>query len=175
MFAGKSEELLRRVRRAHLAGQALEVVNHALDERHGSSRVASHAGLSIPSHAAADVGAIPELADGRTLDLLAIDEAQFFGSELRAVVDEFVLGGVTVVVAGLSVTFDGQPFEPLPALMALAEDVTKLTAVCTVCGADAAFHQRVLGDDTADARIAAEEHIGGIEAYHARCRHHFAV
>ncbi|WP_035770537.1 thymidine kinase [Arthrobacter castelli] len=175
MFAGKSEELLRRVRRAHLAGLAVEVVNHALDDRHGSSQVASHAGPSIPSQAAADVRTVRGLVEARELDLVAIDEAQFFGAELITAVNDLVLRGTTIVVAGLSVTFDGCPFEPLPSLMALADDVTKLTAVCTVCGGDAAFHQRVRADDVADARLLSKAHIGGIEEYQARCRRHFAV
>jgi thymidine kinase len=174
MFAGKSEELLRRVRRAQLAGLAVDVINHALDERHGAAQVASHSGLSVSSRPAPDVDALMELVRGRGLDLLAIDEAQFFGADLVPAVGELVLGGTTVVVAGLCVTFDGRPFEPLPSLMALADDVTKLTAVCAVCGEDAAFHQRVArGDAGDDALVRAAEHVGGIEAYQARCRRHF--
>ncbi|GAA1822751.1 thymidine kinase [Agromyces salentinus] len=173
MFAGKSEELLRRVRRAQLAGLAVEVVNHALDQRHASGRVASHSGLSIASRSAPDVESLVELVGGRELDLLAIDEAQFFGPELVEAVGGLALTGMSVIVAGLCVTFDGRPFEPLPSLMALAEDVTKLTAVCAVCGQDAAFHQRVVTSDVADARIATAEHVGGIESYQARCRQHF--
>lgn len=175
MFAGKSEELLRRVRRARLAGLAVEVVNHAWDERHGAGRVASHAGLSVPSHSVPDVGSLRAVLEGRPLDLLAVDEAQFFGTELVPAVEELVRGGTTVVVAGLCVTFDGRPFEPLPSLMALAEDVTKLTAVCAVCGRDAAFHQRTTGGDVTDARTPSTEHVGGTEAYEARCRLHLEV
>ncbi|MFD1505772.1 thymidine kinase [Georgenia yuyongxinii] len=175
MFAGKSEELLRRVRRAQLAGLAVEVVNHALDERHGAGQVASHSGLSVPSRSAPDVRSLVELVGGRELDLLAIDEAQFFGTDLVPAVGELVLAGTTVVVAGLCVTFDGRPFEPLPSLMALAEDVTKLTAVCAVCGEDAAFHQRVRHGEVGDSRVPAAEHVGGIEAYQARCRRHLDV
>ena len=173
MFAGKSEELLRRVRRAQLAGLAVEVVNHALDDRHVAGRVASHSGLSIASRSVPDVPSLVGLVGDRELDLLAIDEAQFFGTELVPLVSRLVLTGMSVVVAGLCVTFDGRPFEPLPSLMALAEDVTKLTAVCAVCGRDAVFHQRVSGDDVADARVATAEHVGGIESYQARCRLHF--
>ncbi len=174
MFAGKSEELLRRVRRAQLAGLSVEVVTHALDERHGAGRIASHSGLVIPSHTAADVPALVRLAGSRALDLLAIDEAQFFGPDLVPAIGDLALAGVTVVVAGLCVTFDGRPFEPLPSLMALAEDVVKLTAVCAVCGGDAAFHQRVSPDDVGDASIPVAAHVGGIESYQARCRRHFA-
>ena len=173
MFAGKSEELLRRVRRAQLAGLAVEVVNHTLDDRHAAGRVASHSGLSIASRSVPDVGSLLELVGDRELDLLAVDEAQFFGTELVPAVNRLVLTGMSVVVAGLCVTFDGRPFEPLPSLMALAEDVAKLTAVCAVCGQDAAFHQRVLADDVADARVATAELVGGIESYQARCRRHF--
>ena len=173
MFAGKSEELLRRVRRAQLAGLDVEVVNHALDDRNDAGWVASHSGLSIPSRSVPDVASLVELIRDRELDVLAIDEAQFFGPELVPAVSSLALTGMTVIVAGLCVTFDGRPFEPLPSLMALAEDVTKLTAVCAVCGEDAAFHQRVLADDVADARVASAEHVGGIESYQARCRQHF--
>ncbi|USQ81996.1 thymidine kinase [Ornithinimicrobium faecis] len=172
MFAGKSEELVRRVRRARLAGLEVEVVNHALDARHGTGQVASHSGVSVVSRTAPDVTALRSLLEGRSPDLVAIDEAQFFGPGLVDVVDELAARGLTVLVAGLSVTFDGRPFEPLPTLMATAEVVTRLTAVCSVCGGEAALHQRVDTDATSDALAAAEEHVGGIESYQARCRHH---
>ncbi len=175
MFAGKSEELLRRVRRARLAGLAVEVVNHAWDVRHGAGQVASHAGLSVPAHAVADVPTLRRLVAGRSLDLLAIDEAQFFGPELVPAVEDLVRSGTTVAVAGLCVTFDGRPFEPLASLMALAEDVTKLTAVCTVCGRDAAFHQRTQPDAVGDATVPTTEHVGGTESYQARCRRHLEL
>ena len=173
MFSGKSEELLRRVRRAQIAGRTVEVVNHALDDRHAAGRVASHSGLSIASRSVPDVESLVELVGDRELDLLAIDEAQFFGLELVPTVSRLVLSGMSVVVAGLCVTFDGRPFEPLPSLMAIAEDVTKFTAVCAVCGQDAVFHQRVLADAVPDPRVATAEHVGGSESYQARCRQHF--
>ena len=88
---------------------------------------------------------------------------------LRALVAE----GLTIIAAGLCVTFDGRPFEPLPALMAIAEDVLKLTAVCAVCGEDAAFHQRLSAEETGDPRIPTRAQVGGIESYQARCRRHF--
>src|SRR5690625_3873638 len=175
MFAGKSEELLRRVRRATLAGLAVEVVNHTWDVRHGVGQVASHAGLSVPAHAVEDVAALRGLVGGRDLDLLAIDEAQFFGPDLIPLVSDLARAGTTVVVAGLCVTFDGRPFEPLASLMALAEDVTKLTAVCSVCGRDAAFHQRTQPDAVGDATVPTTEHVGGTESYQARCRRHLEL
>ena len=173
MFAGKSEELLRRVRRARIAGLSVEVVSHALDERRGAGQVSSHSGLSVESHPVADVDALVSHVGGRGLDIVAIDEAQFFGPDLVPAVDRLVADGITVVVAGLCVTYDGRPFEPLPSLMAMAEDVLKLTAVCAVCGADAAFHQRVAAGEVGDPNLPTREQVGGIESYQARCRRHF--
>lgn len=170
MFAGKSEELVRRVRRARLAGRGVVVVNHALDVRAGGGKVASHSGLEIPSAMASDAAAIPGLVEPGT-DLVAIDEAQFFGPALVDVVQRLADDGLVVVVAGLCVTFDGRPFEPLPALMAVAESVLKLTAVCTVCGRDAAYHVR-LTPEVVDAQAAVAAHVGGQETYQARCRLH---
>ncbi len=173
MFAGKSEELLRRVRRARIAGLEVEVVSHSLDDRRGEGLVSSHSGMSVPSRSVPDVAALVAGVQGRGLDLVAIDEAQFFGPGLVPAVDELVAAGVDVVVSGLCVTFDGRPFEPLPALMAIAEDVVKLTAVCAVCGEDAAFHQRLAEVPAGDADVATPAHVGGIESYQARCRRHF--
>lgn len=173
MFAGKSEELLRRVRRARIAGLAVEVFSHDLDDRRGEGQVSSHSGLSVPSRSVPDVEALVEAVRGSDLDLVAIDEAQFFGPGLVGAVDALVAGGMDVVVSGLCVTFDGRPFEPLPALMAVAEDVLKLTAVCAVCGEDAVFHQRLAAADPGDPRIPTPAQVGGIESYQARCRRHF--
>lgn len=212
MFAGKTEELMRRVRRATIAGLRVLVVNHALDERRGASLVSSHAGGAIPAtsvsgaaelHGVVDdpgctggTAAGPSSEDAvssasaastvSSLDLLAVDEAQFFGADLVPVVVDLEDRGVTVVVSGLCLTFDDQPFEPLPALMATAESVTKLLAVCSACGADAAFHRRVHGHSEARVPVAGEgagagvgnslvataEHVGGAEQYQARCRRH---
>lgn len=178
MFAGKTEELLRRVRRAEIAGLRVEVFSHALDVRRGAGAVSSHSGQRIASHAVADATQIESAVDaGAELDLLAIDEAQFFGSELVDVVMRLADRGLNVLVAGLDVTFDARPFEPLPSLMALAERVDALTAVCSVCGADAAFHQpnEVAADDVGpDSRKAVPVHVGGSEAYQARCRRHLS-
>jgi thymidine kinase len=173
MFAGKSEELMRRVRRARIAGLSVDVVSHALDDRRGEGQVSSHSGLSVPSRSVPDVETLVASVNGRELDLVAIDEAQFFGPGLIDAVDALVAEGVDVVVSGLCVTFDGRPFEPLPALMAIAEDVLKLTAVCAVCGEDAAFHQRLAADGGGDPLNPTSDQVGGIESYQARCRRHF--
>lgn len=173
MFAGKSEELLRRVRRARIAGLSVDVVSHALDDRRGEGQVSSHSGLAVPSRSVPDVDALVAGVGGRGLDIVAIDEAQFFGVDLVDAVNTLVADDVTVMVAGLCVTFDGRPFEPLPSLMAIADDVLKLTAVCAICGADAAFHQRLAPGELGDPRIPTPAQVGGIESYQARCRRHF--
>jgi thymidine kinase len=171
MFAGKTEELLRRVRRAVIAGRRVIVLNHSLDSRHGTDRLASHVGLDFPAIAVTSAADIePAIPDGA--DVIAIDEAQFFGPGLVPVVDRLARRGLTVIVAGLDVTFDGRPFEPLPSLMALAERVDKLTAICTVCGEEAVFHVRV-GTATADADALVAANVGGTDVYQARCRRHF--
>jgi thymidine kinase len=171
MFAGKTEELIRRVRRAAIARRPVQVFTHAIDRRNRAGIVSSHAGLEFPSTS------IPSVADlERSIEpdtaLVALDEAQFFGMDLLAVTDRLARRGIDLVVAGLDVTFSGEPFEPLPSLMALAERVDKLTAVCTVCGADAIYHQRIRESETAPTALVSE-HVGGLEKYEARCRLHF--
>jgi thymidine kinase len=193
MFAGKSEELMRRVRRATIAGLGVAVVNHALDTRRGASAVSSHAGGRIPAQSVPGAEALREVVmerrtrtggtdgpPGRTdpsLDLVAIDEAQFFGAGLVPVVVDLADAGLTVVISGLCLTFDDQPFEPLPALVSCAEQVTKLLAVCTVCGDDAAFHRRVgvPAAGVGNALVPTVAHVGGAESYQARCRRHRRV
>jgi thymidine kinase len=171
MFAGKTEELLRRVRRAQVAGQRVQVFTHRLDTRSGTDRVASHAGLDHPSLVAASADDVWRAVRPDTA-MVAVDEAHFFGADLPEMADRLARDGVVVVVAGLDVTFAGLPFEPLPSLMALAERVDKLTAICTLCGADAIFHARVAPTHAAATEVVAE-HVGGEEKYQARCRHHF--
>lgn len=172
MFSGKSEELMRRVRRATIAGIDVLVVSHALDTRSDLTTITSHIGMNIPAIPLSDASSIAEAARADDYDLIAIDEAQFFGPELIPIVDDLLGQGVDVIVEGLCVTFDGQPFEPLPSFMAVAEDVLRLTAVCTICGRDAVFHQRADSTNLAATAIDAS-HIGGLDTYVARCRDHF--
>ncbi|WP_442862619.1 thymidine kinase [Brevibacterium sp. UCMA 11754] len=143
MFSGKSEELMRRVRRAKIAGVNVLVLSHSLDTRSDLSAITSHDGINIPAVPVGDVETLAELARAEDYELVAIDEAQFFGPDLVPTVFDLVERGAAVIVEGLCVTFDGGPFEPMPTFMAVAEDVLKLTAVCTICGRDAVFHQRV--------------------------------
>ncbi|SDS85269.1 thymidine kinase [Brevibacterium siliguriense] len=189
MFSGKSEELMRRVRRATIAGVDVLVVSHSLDTRSDISTITSHTGVNIPAVPLGDSAFLAEAARQKDYDLIAIDEAQFFGAELIPAVDELLRQGFDVIVEGLCVTFDGQPFEPLPSFMAVAEEVLRLTAVCTVCGKDAVFHQRLeqkdspIGSGPAKNAEAPQEtlaataidasHIGGLDSYVARCRQHF--
>lgn len=173
MFAGKTEELLRRVRRAIIAGRRVAVIGHSLDDRRAPGYLASHAGLDHPSIAAASPAEIEAVVPDDA-ELVAIDEAQFFGPGLVAVASRLADRGLTVIVAGLDVTFDAVPFEPLPSLMALAERVDKLTAICAICGEDAVFHVRVTAGDAPSGDVV-PEHVGGLDKYQARCRRHVAT
>nr|WP_235346821.1 thymidine kinase [Brevibacterium sp. UCMA 11754] len=134
---------MRRVRRAKIAGVNVLVLSHSLDTRSDLSAITSHDGINIPAVPVGDVETLAELARAEDYELVAIDEAQFFGPDLVPTVFDLVERGAAVIVEGLCVTFDGGPFEPMPTFMAVAEDVLKLTAVCTICGRDAVFHQRV--------------------------------
>lgn len=171
MFAGKTEELLRRVRRAAIARKPVQVFSHALDRRGIAEEVQSHSGLVFPSTVVESSSEL-ETAVAPETELVAIDEAQFFGPELIEVAQRLANRGIDVIVGGLDVTYNGEPFAPLPELMALAERVDKLTAVCTVCGADAVYHQRVDRPITAATDLV-PEHVGGLDKYEARCRRHF--
>lgn len=175
MFAGKTSELVRRVERARIAGLEVLVVAHEVDTRSGPGRLVTHSGLEVASRAVGAATEIPGLVVPGTR-MVAVDEAQFFGADLVAVVQRLADDGVDVVVAGLTVTFDGRPFSPVPELMALAEHVVRLTAVCSVCGREAAYHVRTPGGGrSGDALNAMSAHVGGAEAYQARCRRHRVV
>ena len=171
MFAGKTEELLRRVRRAAVAGREVRVFGHVLDTRSGAARLRSHAGVDHPAELVSSATGIEERI-GEPTGLIAVDEAQFFGPELVEVAARLAGRGVTVLIAGLDVTFEGRPFEPLPSLMALAERVDKLTAICVVCGEEAVFHARRSTIGRSGTELV-PEHVGGQETYEARCRRHF--
>ena len=134
---------------------------------------ASHAGVDFPALAAATPHAIEPAVPDADRRGCHRRRAQFFGPGLVLVAGRLAARGIVVIVAGLDVTFDGRPFEPLPSLMALAERVDKLTAICSVCGEEAVFHVRVGAAPVgADALVAAN--VGGTESYQARCRRHFA-
>ncbi len=168
MFSGKTEELIRRIRRARIAKQQVQVFKPALDSRYHTEKVSSHNGLYWE---AVPVGNAREILDRLAADttVVAVDEAQFFDWELSAVCNELAQRGLRVILAGLDMDFRGEPFGPMPLLMAEAEEVTKLQAICVVCGAPASRTQRLI-----DGQPAAYDDpiilVGGSESYDARCR-----
>jgi len=173
MFSGKSEELIRRVRRAQIARQRVQVFKPAIDARYGRRQVASHDGArleAVPVRTSAEL--LAHLAPEVTV--AAIDEAQFLDEGIVAVVQGLADRGVRVIVAGLDMDFRGEPFGPMPRILALAETVDKLQAICMVCGAPASRTQRLVNGRPAhytDPIIL----IGAQEAYEARCREHHVV
>ncbi len=169
MFSGKTEELIRRIRRARIAKQKVQVFKPALDDRYHTEQVSSHNGLHWE---AVPVGNAREILDRLMPDttVVAVDEAQFFDWELSEICNEMASRGLRVILAGLDVDFRGEPFGPMPLLMAEAEEVTKLQAICVVCGAPASRTQRLINGQPAaydDPVIL----VGGSESYEARCRH----
>ena len=141
MFSGKTEELIRRMRRAQLAKLTIEIFKPAMDTRYHHTNVTSHDSNSIPSTAVDHSSTI--LLLGNAAKVVGIDEAQFFDDELPYVCNQLANSGIRVIVAGLDMDFKGRPFGPIPALMAIAEQVTKVHAVCVRCGAPANYSYRV--------------------------------
>jgi thymidine kinase len=171
MFSGKTEELLRRLRRAEIAGQSVAAFTPAVDDRYGQSELGSHAGrtwqATVVEPSAEGVQEIPTMLDGE--EVVAIDEANFFPPALVGVADALADDGRRVVVSGTALTFRGEAFEPLGELMATAEYVDKLQAICTVCGEPATRNQRLIDGEPAhedDPTIM----VGAAESYEARCR-----
>jgi len=169
MFSGKTEELIRRVRRAEIARQKVQVFNHAFDTRYGQEVVASHSGVRLDATPVGEAREILALVEPDT-QVVAIDEAHFFDWEIAKVCNQLADSGRRVIVAGLNLDFRGEPFGPMPLLMAYADEVTTLNAICVVCGAPASRTQRLINGQPApyDAPVIL---VGGAEAYEARCRH----
>ncbi len=164
MFSGKTEELIRRLKRAQFAKQRVEIFKPAIDRRFSRQEIVSHDENAIPS-VPVDTAAQILLLVGNA-DVVAIDEAQFFGLDLVDVCQLLANDGKRVIVAGLDQDYLGQPFEPIPQLMAVAEHVTKLHAICMVCGAPANHSQRLAANDQ---RVL----IGAKDIYEPRCRRCF--
>lgn len=168
MFSGKSEELIRRLKRARIARQRVACYKPDIDLRYHRTAIASH---SAQTHEAVTVATTDRLRDHlypqlAEVDVIGVDEAQFFDEHLIPLALELIALGKRVLMAGLDTTFSNEPFGPVPNLMALADKVTKLSAVCMVCGASAIHTQR-LG--------ASQELVvvGAAGLYEARCRAHF--
>ncbi|MEI7661897.1 MAG: thymidine kinase [Bacteroidota bacterium] len=161
MFSGKTEELIRRLKRAKIARQKVEIFKPEIDKRYDETNVVSHdanAILSTPVQSASEI-----LLLTNDVNVVGIDEAQFFDDELPAVCNQLAGSGIRVIVAGLDMDYLGKPFGPMPALIAIAEDVTKVHAVCMSCGDLAQFTHRIVNDNHLVM-------LGEMESYEPLCR-----
>jgi thymidine kinase len=165
MFSGKSEELIRRVRRAIIARKRVQVFKPVLDNRYSDSEIVTHADVRMRSESVATASEILDKLDWRT-QVVGIDEANFFGPDLVRVASQLADGGKQVIVAGLDTDFMGRPFVPMPDLLAVAESITKALAICMRCGSPAKHTQRLVESDELIL-------VGAAGAYEARCRRCF--
>ena len=145
MFSGKTEELIRRLKRAEFARQSVEIFKPSIDTRYAEQDVVSHEGNAIPSTPVESSASI--LLLGSNTDVVGIDEAQFFDDNLVGVCNELANRGTRVIVAGLDLDFKGVPFGPMPALCAVADEVTKVHAICVRCGALAYVSHRIVDNE----------------------------
>ena len=173
MFSGKTEELIRRVKRAEIARQKVQVFKPALDDRYEAEKLSSHAGHRYEAVVVQNADEIAAQIE-EDCDVVAIDEVQFFDWKIAELCDRLANEGRRVIIAGLDMDFRGEPFGPMPLLMAQAESVDKLQAICVVCGAPASRTQRLI-----DGRPANYDDpvimVGASEVYEARCRRHHEV
>ncbi|MCZ7538824.1 MAG: thymidine kinase [Anaerolineae bacterium] len=173
MFSGKTEELIRRVRRATIARQTVQVFKPAIDSRYTPQRVTSHNGQDFGAIPVSEARAILGLLQPGTT-VVAIDEAQFFDATVVGVVDQLAARGIRVILAGLDTDFRGEPFGAMPDLLCRADDVIKLHAICMVCGEEATRTQRLVNGQPANYHDPVIM-VGAAEAYEARCREHHIV
>jgi thymidine kinase len=165
MFSGKSEELIRRLRRAQIARQRVQIFKPAVDTRYAEDHIVSHSELRIPSEQAnGSVDLVSKVKDDT--EVVGIDEGQFFDAGLPTACAQLAVRGVRVIVAGLDQDYLGKPFEPMPQLLAVAEYITKTRAICMVCGNPANHTQRLV--QSSDRVL-----LGATGTYEARCRHCF--
>lgn len=168
MFSGKTEELIRRLRRAVIARQQVQVFKPAIDNRYHGEKVTSHNGLNFEAQPVASAADVREQLSPETT-VVAIDEVQFFDDDVVGLCESLADEGLRVICAGLDTDFRGVPFGPMPDLMARAEQVDKLHAICVVCGGEASRTQRLI-----DGQPAAFDDpvvmVGAAEVYEARCR-----
>ncbi|MGH9399882.1 MAG: thymidine kinase [Thermoanaerobaculia bacterium] len=165
MFSGKSEELIRRLRRAIIARQHVQIFKPSIDQRYADAEIVSHSEMRLPSVAVASSAELLEKLDHFT-EVVGVDEAQFFDAGVVQACERMADQGKRVIVAGLDKDYRGAPFEPMPALMAIAEDVTKTLAVCMRCGSPANNTQRLVESEE---RVV----VGAQGLYEARCRRCF--
>lgn len=169
MFAGKTEELIRRIKVLEFAKKKVLVFKPAIDNRYSETKVVSHAGSEVDSIVIREAKEILNYVDD-SVDVIAIDEVQFFDEDIIEICDYYAKKGKRVMAAGLDMDFKGEPFGVMPILITKAEFVTKLTAVCTICGAPTTRTQRLVNGEPAnyDDPIIL---VGASESYEARCRH----
>lgn len=173
MFAGKSEELIRRLRTLSYAHKKIVSFKPAIDDRYDKTKIASHDGEMFDAYAIKSAKDIYQFVDDKT-EVVAIDEVQFFGTEVADIIEDLADKGMRVICAGLDLDFRGEPFGPMPTLLSRAEFVTKLSAACTICGCAATRTQRLIDGNPAnydDPVIL----VGAKESYQARCRKHHIV
>ena len=164
MYSGKTEELIRRLRRAQIARQRVEIFKPVLDDRYAKDQIVSHSEVRIPSRAVKSARDVLRWA--HEAQVIGIDEGQFLGPGLLEVCERLARAGKRVIVAGLDQDYMGKPFEPMPQLLAVAEFITKTLAICMVCGAPA---NRTYRKVARGGRVV----VGGAEIYEARCRRCF--
>jgi thymidine kinase len=162
MFSGKSEELIRRLRRAEIARQRVQIFKPAIDQRYSVNGIVSHSGLEIASMPVENAEELLRQV-GESTHVVGIDEAQFLGGRLVEVCTTLADSGKRVIVAGLDTDFMGRPFEPMPQLLVVAEEITKLLAICVQCGNPAVHTQRLFESDQLIV-------VGAGGMYEARCR-----
>src|SRR4051812_44381968 len=165
MFSGKSEELIRRLRRATIARREVQVFKPAIDNRYSDDEIVSHADSRMRSESVDHAADILRLVNPRTR-VIGVDEANFFGPDLVSVATQLADSDKQVIIAGLDTDFMGRPFAPMPDLLAVSESITKMLAICIQCGAPAKHTQRLLGSE--DLIL-----VGTADAYEARCRRCF--
>lgn len=162
MFSGKTEELIRRMKRAQFAKQKVAIFKPCIDVRYSEDKVVSHDAHSIPSNPIDSPAKMLELSEG--VEVVGIDEAQFFDGSIVEVVQKLANSGVRVIIAGLDTDFLGKPFGPMPALMAVAEDIQKVHAICVKCGSPAQHSHRLSKNDQLVV-------LGETDIYEPLCRH----
>ncbi len=165
MFSGKSEELIRRLRRAEIARRRVQIFKPLIDQRYAHSDIVSHSGLELPSEVVRNAGEVLEKVQPRT-EVVGIDEGQFLGEGLIDVCLQMANVGKRVIVTGLDTDFLGRPFDPMPRLLAVAEEITKLLAICVQCGNPAVHTQRLVASE--DLIV-----VGATGMYEPRCRRCF--
>jgi len=173
MYCGKTEELIRQVKRATIGKKKVQAFNHTIDTRYGTEKkLFSHNGQSHDSEKVSSAKELLRMLRKDT-EIVAIDEAQWFGEELVPLVETLLERGKKVIVAGLAMTFDRKPFVPIPTLMAMADRVTKLSAICSLCGEEAVFHKRITKKKVASDSLAPDPaFVSKLDAsvFQARCR-----